>query len=72
MNVSFFSRLQLPPLPPRCLKWFGLTLLASQTRSVYLRSTRLTLLVAQKKNGSREVSFSEANKDNCLITQVGD
>lgn len=71
MNVSFFPVATTPP-PPRCLKWFGLTLLTSQTRSVYLRSTRLTLLVAQKKNGSREVSFREANKDNCLITQVGD
>lgn len=28
--------------PPRCLKWFGLTVLASWTSSAYLRSTRLT------------------------------
>lgn len=59
---NIFSGTLITP-PPSCLEWFGLTLLASQTRSVYLPSTRhtkgLLIWVAEKRSGSRGDKFSK-------------
>lgn len=82
LNVSFcffiyifFCECEFLP-PPCCLKWFGLTLLTSQTRSVYLRNRRLTEGAFNLKGCTKEEwqqggwVLVKANRDSCLILVV--